>query len=71
MDDRLDAFEVRLRNIEKLLSEIDEKLNQLNKSCTNMDEHISFVESVYDTMKKPFAYILPNRIRKNILYIQR
>ena len=70
MDDQLDKFELRLQNIEKLLSEIDEKLNQLTKSCSNMDEHISFVESVYDTMKKPFAYILPNRIRKNVLYIK-
>jgi len=70
MDDRLDAFEIRLQNIEKLLSEIDEKLDKLNKSCSNMDEHINFVESVYDTMKKPFSYILPNRIRKNVLYIK-
>lgn len=70
MDDRLDAFEIRLQNIEKLLSEIDEKLDNLNKSCSNMDEHISFVESVYDTIKRPFAYILPNRIRKNVLYIK-
>lgn len=70
MEDRLEAFETRLTNIENLLSNINAKLDELNKSCSNMDEHISFVESVYDTMKSPLSYLLPNRIQKNVRCIK-
>ena len=47
----LKRIEERLDNIERIL-----ELNQ--KSAKKMDEHIEFVDTVYDTVRKPFSKIL-------------
>jgi hypothetical protein len=47
----LKRIEERLDNIERVL-----ELNQ--KSAKKMDEHIEFVDTVYDTVRKPFSKIL-------------
>lgn len=62
-------IEERLQKIEEVLRGMQTTLDKMNASCSNMDEHIDFVETVYDTIKRPFGYILPGRI-KNVLYIK-
>ena len=47
--DRLDKIEIQL-NI------INEKQYDIDKSTKNMDNHIQFVENVYDKIKQPLAY---------------
>ena len=47
----LKRIEERLDNIEKVL-----EMNQ--ESAKKMDEHIEFVDSVYDSVRKPFCKIL-------------
>jgi len=47
---RLDAIDARLERIERALGEAQ-------ASCSNMDEHIAFVESVYDVVRKPMSYV--------------
>ena len=48
------------RKIETLESEVyDLKvlINKLIKTCQRMDNHISFVENTYDTLKKPIDFV--------------
>lgn len=54
INDKLDYIILRLQDIERKL----EGLESLKESSKNMDEHISFVENVYDSIKSPFYYIL-------------
>ena len=39
------------------LKEINERLARIEKICTRMDRHISFVDSVYDSVVKPLSYV--------------
>ena len=62
----------RLKNIEETQHICDEKLDKINKciqgllsktediekSTGNMDEHINFVNGMYDTVKTPFHSLM-------------
>lgn len=48
----------QLKEISSRLALIEEKLEIIKKSNDNMNEHIDFVENVYDTIKSPFYYIM-------------
>jgi hypothetical protein len=52
---KLDEILMRLDKIEK-------DIKYLKNGNDNMNEHISFIESVYDTIKNPF-YLLMNKIK--------
>jgi archaellum component FlaC len=52
----------KLDDIDRRLGVIESDIEQIKKSNSNMDEHISFVEGVYDTIKNPFYYIM-NKIK--------
>lgn len=52
----------KLDDIDQRLILIENDIEQIKKSNSNMDEHISFVENVYDTIKNPFYYIM-NKIK--------
>ena len=67
--EKIEKIENRLDNIELLLENINSHITKLNSSCQNMDDHIDFVESVYERLKKPFSIFLPTRIKNN-LYIK-
>ena len=47
---------------EKALLEINEKLDRLlelhEKDCKKMNNHIDFIEKVYDNVKAPFTFIM-------------
>jgi hypothetical protein len=58
IDRKLDNID----NIEKRLQVIEDKLQFVKDSGIRMNNHISFVESVYDTVKYPFFYIM-NKIQ--------
>jgi archaellum component FlaC len=47
----------KLTCINDRLDKIEEKIKQMKKSCTSMDNHIGFVENVYSTLKSPLDYI--------------
>ncbi len=46
----------KLDEINKRLEAIEAKLNIINDSTSNMDNHIQFVEDVYDKIKQPLSY---------------
>jgi len=57
----LNTINDRLILIESRLLIIEEKIGIINNSTKNMDEHINFVNSVYENIKNPF-YTLFNTI---------
>lgn len=61
MDYKFNKLEKRLDDIEKLLLQLNEKLDKLNDNvlpeCKKMGSHIDFVENVYETVKHPLGFI--------------
>ena len=45
-------------NDEEIHKKLDKILELLEKDCKKMTDHIDFVETVYDTIKTPFNYIM-------------
>lgn len=46
--------------IDLLLSEIQslkQEIAEMKQSCSRMDNHISFIEKVYETLKTPIKYL--------------
>lgn len=47
----------KLVSIETKLDILTERMTECEDSCKNMDNHINFVENVYDTVRHPLNYI--------------
>ena len=58
VDARLASVEARLVRIEALLSSVHARLEHVSASCSNMDDHIGFVESVYELVRRPLSRLL-------------
>lgn len=52
-----------IKKISIRLDKIENDISYLKKGSDNMNNHISFIENVYDTIKYPF-YLIINRIHK-------
>tara|TARA_B100001248_G_C27284932_1_gene409597 strand:+ start:288 stop:554 length:267 start_codon:yes stop_codon:yes gene_type:complete len=59
----LDALESILKKLDKLedsLCRVEERLTKLENivpACERMDDHVTFVNGVYTTMKAPIEYV--------------
>ena len=61
---RLERIEGRQEDVHRLVRRVDDRLQSLDRSCSRMDGHISFVEHVYDSIRRPFQFLgLPTRVR--------
>ena len=47
-----------IHNLKSEISTIKQEIVNISKSTSNMDTHISFVESVWTVVKNPFSNIL-------------
>lgn len=47
-----------LKNLKSEISTIKIQIDSITKSTNNMDNHISFVESVWTVVKNPFSHAL-------------
>jgi hypothetical protein len=52
------SIETRLKNIEESLAQITEALKPVSTNCNKMEEHISFVERTYASIKGPLSYFI-------------
>ena len=43
---------------ERIEKKVDRILELLEKDCKKMVDHIDFVETVYDSVKMPFYYVM-------------
>ena len=56
--EKINSLQVELTMINTELKDIKETLKLLTKSAGRMDNHISFIELTYDTLKAPLNYIV-------------
>lgn len=57
LHDRLDEIDERLDLLDHKLSELISLVNQTVKpNCEKMNEHITFVESIYENVKNPLGF---------------
>ena len=57
-ENELKEIREELREIRAQMDRIEELLlNNVEKNCKKMGEHIEFVESVYEKVKNPLSYI--------------
>jgi hypothetical protein len=47
-----------LRSIDERIDSLEEKIIIIGEKCDKMDNHINFINSVYDSVKTPFHYIM-------------
>lgn len=55
---KFDIIIEKLDKIEEKLDKLENDIKLLKKANEQLDEHITFVENVYDTIKSPFYYVL-------------
>lgn len=60
--DKLNEIVIKLDKIETQIEYLRNDIEYLKKGTDNMTEHITFVDSVYDSIKNPFYFIM-NKIK--------
>lgn len=58
ISNKLTNIEERLTSIEIILSELKELLKPVEKSCSKMQSHISFVENTYTAIRGQLGYFV-------------
>lgn len=53
----MEQLEEKIDRLEQEIKEMKVLINDLIKVCGRMDTHITFVESIYDTLKNPIECI--------------
>ena len=60
LQNTLDLILKKIENLEIIVSRMEERLIQMEKvipACERMDDHVTFVNGVYTTVKAPIEYI--------------
>tara|TARA_B100000965_G_scaffold327358_1_gene290142 strand:- start:188 stop:457 length:270 start_codon:yes stop_codon:yes gene_type:complete len=60
LQDTLDSILKKMDNLERIVRRMEERLIQMEKvipACERMDDHVTFVNGVYTTVKAPIEYI--------------
>ena len=54
---KVEELTKKFEKMEEQLEKIKEAINALITTTSRMDDHISFVEATYETLKKPIDYV--------------
>jgi chromosome segregation ATPase len=59
MEIKKEIIEIKeeIKEIKQILLELKTEIYKTNNSCSKMNEHINFVENVYDGLKRPIEYV--------------
>lgn len=58
LNEILIAIQNELVELKRTTRDIESRLQNIETSTQNMDTHIGFVESIYDTLKYPICHVL-------------
>jgi len=47
-----------LKNIQEDIKKLESKIGELDKKCQLMCEHITFIEKIYTSVKRPFHWVM-------------
>ncbi len=58
----------KLEKLEKLVLALSQKIDNLDRSCSRMDDHIDFVERTYDVLRSPLSLLtnISSRFYSNV-----
>ena len=59
---KLEAIETNIKEINKRVSIIEDRLKNMEDISSRMDNHISFIEIVYNKLKSPLTYLMGTRL---------
>lgn len=65
MEKELEKLESEIKELRSEISCIQEDIKKIIQICSRMDEHISFVNSTYNIVRKPLSIII-NIINRTI-----
>ena len=68
MNDKIDKLLSLIEENNKLLLEINTKLDKMSKSTDNMDDHINNIMGIYRGYKAPLDYITNAFNFKSLIY---
>ena len=54
----LARLEAKVDRVSEVVARIESQLEQTQRSCQNMDEHIDFVERVYASVRHPLSSLV-------------
>jgi hypothetical protein len=54
----INKLHFKLEELERCNLDLERKIEIILKNTQRMDEHIDFVEKTYETIKKPFHYLM-------------
>ena len=60
VEEAISKLSIKIDTILELLQDQTDYLNNVNGSCTKMNNHIDFVENIYTHVKNPLGYIIGN-----------
>lgn len=63
--DRLDKIEELLKDLTCEVGKLGDLIRDQQTSCNRMDDHIDFVEGVYDKVRHPLSYITGKNLNAN------
>lgn len=66
IDDRVSDIDDRVSMVEEKIDKILEILAGIDQNCDKMSNHINFVESIYEQIKRPFHFVM-NRVNSNLI----
>ena len=66
LDEKVSDIDKRVSRLEEKVDKIIELLGGINKNCDKMSNHINFVESIYEQIKRPFHFVM-DKVNSNLI----
>ena len=66
MENHFNEILKKLDNLQIKIDKVQKEVNQIKNDTERMNEHISFIESIYINIQKPLHFVM-NKINKNYL----
>lgn len=57
LNTEISIIKYEIKEIRLCLESINDRMQNVSGSCNNMDRHISFIDGVYSTIRKPMEFI--------------
>ena len=55
--EKIDVMIKKIEDVEKRIECLEKSTKHVRKSCSKMDNHINFIDSIYMSIRRPLDYI--------------
>jgi hypothetical protein len=63
MEKKIESLEKEVRELREHIQLLTNEIKNLTSSCSRMDDHITFVNGVYTSVRHPVSYMF-NKVRR-------